>query len=101
MFTVPAQFEIFPRNTTVNESDVAEITCSGYGNPKPNVTWSMNERVLSNDSRITVVDGKLSIKNVRRNDTGIYFCTVENYLRKWKYPFYLTVQGGVMFQPLN
>ncbi len=82
----------------MNESDVAEITCSGYGNPTPVVTWSVNGRVLTNDSRVTVIRGNLSIRNVRRNDTGVYTCVVKNYLRKKEYSVHLTVQGGLFYK---
>ena len=92
-FTVPARFSIFPRNTTVNESDVAEITCGGYGNPEPEVTWSRSEKVLSNSNRISIIDGKLRIRNVTRKDEGLYSCTVENYLQSKNISVYLTVQG--------
>ncbi|CAB4015339.1 Down syndrome cell adhesion molecule-like isoform X1, partial [Paramuricea clavata] len=48
--------------------------------------------MLTNSSRVTVIGGNLLIRNVRRNDTGMYSCTVENFLRSQTSSAYLTVQ---------
>ena len=85
----------FARNGTVNESDVAEMTCAGYGIPQPTVTWSLKGNTLTNSSRVTVVRGNLRIGDVSRNDAGLYSCTVENYLGKEMSSAYLTVQGEI------
>ena len=77
----------------MNESDVAEITCIGYGVPEPSVTWSSRGHVLTNSSRVSVADGYLRIRNVTRTDTGSYSCVVQNELKKQRYSVYLTVQG--------
>ena len=82
----------------MNESDVAEITCGSYGNPKPVVTWSVNGRILTNDSRVTVIRGNLSIRNVRRNDTGVYTCIVQNNVGRQEYSVHLTVQGRMFYK---
>jgi hypothetical protein len=54
--------------------------------------------MLTNSSRITVIGGNLLIRNVRRNDTGMYSCTVENYLRSQTSSAYLTVQGKMFYK---
>ncbi|XP_028396444.1 roundabout homolog 1-like [Dendronephthya gigantea] len=95
---VPARLVKFPRNTTVNESGVADMTCSSHGHPEPQVTWSTNGTVLANSSRITLYGGNLQIRNVKRGDTGWYSCTARNYLNHQTASGYLTVQVSPTIQ---
>lgn len=94
--SVPARVVHSPRNVTVNESGVAIMTCSGYGNPVPFITWLRYGLLMTNTSRITIIAGLLRIRRVTINDTGIYICNVGNSLKNASSSGYLTVQGWKM-----
>ena len=70
---------VSPVTLTVNESGTALFQCSASGNPEPAVSWSK----LNNQSEITlsaVSRGKLELKKVTGNDSGVYQCSATNIL---------------------
>ena len=72
---------VSPATLTVNEGGTASFQCSASGNPEPAVTW--NKR--NSQSQITqsaVSHGKLELKKVTGNDSGVYQCSRGNH-RKW------------------
>ncbi|KAL9969311.1 hypothetical protein ACROYT_G021510 [Oculina patagonica] len=70
---------VSPVTLTVNESGSASFQCSASGTPEPAVVWSK----LDNRSEIiqsAVSEGKLQLKNVTGNDSGLYQCSATNIL---------------------
>ena len=70
---------VSPEMLTVNEGESASYQCSASGNPEPAVSWSK----LGNRSKIiqsAVSGGKLELKKVTGNDSGLYQCSVTNVL---------------------
>ncbi|XP_044749607.1 fasciclin-2 isoform X2 [Coccinella septempunctata] len=51
------------------------IKCEVKGNPSPTVDWYKNEVNIVTQERYIVVNGGLTIKNVRESDDGVYRCT--------------------------
>ncbi|KAL9967662.1 hypothetical protein ACROYT_G025942 [Oculina patagonica] len=70
---------VSPVTLTVNEGGSASFQCSASGNPEPAVVWSK----LDNQSEIiqsAVSGGKLQLKKVTGNDSGVYQCSATNIL---------------------
>ena len=66
------------------------LSCAGFGDPTPSVTWNMGSTQLSNSSQITIytelvtevgvdfVHSILEVCNVDEATSGEYSCTVGN-----------------------
>uniref|UniRef100_A0AAR2J9Q2 Myomesin 2a n=1 Tax=Pygocentrus nattereri TaxID=42514 RepID=A0AAR2J9Q2_PYGNA len=72
-----------PDVVTIMEYKTLSLTCTVWGDPKPEVTWFKNEQeVLSDDhNQISFESGKfasLTIKNVTVEDSGKYSINVRN-----------------------
>ncbi|XP_078363541.1 uncharacterized protein LOC144647739 isoform X2 [Oculina patagonica] len=70
---------VSPVTLTVNEGGSASFQCSASGNPEPALMW----RKLDNQSEIVqsaVSEGKLQLKKVTGNDSGVYQCSATNIL---------------------
>ena len=48
--------------------------CEAEGIPKPNISWSLNGRKLTNSGYINVGDGFLQVQDLVTSDTGVYQC---------------------------
>ena len=108
---------ISPGNSTVVAGSTLLLTCVGFGDPRPSVTWSTGGGQLSNNSRVTIyeelvtengvdfVQSILEICSVQETDGGQYSCTVGNALGNASVNFELSVTaaGGMtlhcMYQP--
>ena len=83
---------VSPATLTVNEGGSASFQCSASGNPEPAIAW----RKLDNKSEITqsaVSGGKLQLKHVTGNDSGLYQCSATNILGKDQAAAQLVVNG--------
>ena len=86
---------VSPVVLTVNEGGSASFQCSARGNPEPAVVWSK----LDNQSEITrsaVSGGKLLLKNVTGNDSGVYQCSATNILGNSQEVVRLVVNGKIL-----
>ena len=86
---------VSPVTLTVNEGGSASFQCSTSGNPEPAVAWSK----LDNQSEITqsvVSGGRLQLKHVTGNDTGLYQCSAKNILGDSRKVVRLTVNGKLL-----
>jgi len=76
------EFREQPADTDVAAGDVAVLHCKPpRGDPDPKVRWMKDGSflVVSLDERLVVTnDGTLQVRNVRRNDTGLYSCLAVN-----------------------
>lgn len=70
-----------PSSVIVEEGDNITLQCKASGRPTPIVTWV---RALSHlpNGKTTVLDGKLTIQNVAKADSGAYACSAKNLLGK-------------------
>ena len=87
---------VSPVTLTVNEGGSASFQCSASGNPKPAVAWSK----LDNQSKIAqsaVSEGRLQLKKVSGNDTGLYQCSATNILGDSRKVVRLTVNGKFLY----
>ena len=48
------------------------------GNPFPTVSWSFNGTLITNDSKYMISNTNLIVRNVDREDAGLYNCTAVN-----------------------
>ncbi|XP_077777654.1 muscle, skeletal receptor tyrosine-protein kinase-like isoform X2 [Podarcis muralis] len=70
-----------PSNVKVIEGLKAVLPCTTMGNPKPSVSWIKGENVIKENARIAILEsGNLRIHNVRREDSGHYWCMAKNSL---------------------
>jgi len=86
---------VSPATLTVNEGGTASFQCSASGNPEPSVAWSK----LNSQSKISqsaVSAGKLELKHVTGNDTGLYQCSATNILGDSRKVVRLTVNGKLL-----
>ena len=86
---------VSPVTLTVNEGGSASFQCSASGNPEPAIVWSK----VDSQSEITqsaVLGGKLQLKHVKGNDSGLYQCSATNILGESQEVVRLTVNGKLM-----
>ncbi|KAK6472062.1 contactin-2-like [Huso huso] len=71
------------------------IECLPRAAPKPVVFWSRGTELLTNNSRVTIMeDNSLWIRNISRSDGGKYTCFAENFLGKANSTGILSVRDG-------
>ena len=90
---------VSPVTLIVNEGGSALFQCSASGNPEPAIVWSK----VDNQSEITqsaVSGGRLQLKHVTGNDSGLYQCSATNILGKSREVVRLTVNGKLVKLPL-
>ncbi|XP_020901126.2 interference hedgehog isoform X1 [Exaiptasia diaphana] len=87
---------ISPTHLIVNESQSAILHCSSSGYPRPDVVWSKNNGTLPHKRAVVDSTGKLDIKHVTANDSGIYQCKASNLLGSTQ----TTAKLQVNFPPL-
>ena len=86
---------VSPATLIVNEGGTASFQCSASGNPEPSVAWSkLNSQ--SKISQSSVSGGKLELKHVTGNDTGLYQCSATNILGDSRKVVRLTVNGKLV-----
>lgn len=84
--------ELSPATRIVNETSSAFFQCSASGNPKPTIVWSK----LENGTEVKLQSSsgeRLHLKNVSRNDAGVYQCAATNILGQARREARLQVNG--------
>ena len=59
---------------TLNESNDVILSCNATGIPPPNVTWSKS----GDQDKIFHLGSLLPLRNISREQDGLYWCTAEN-----------------------
>ena len=75
----PVLIEI-PLKKTVNEGKKAILNCKADGNPTPRVTWSKKNSSLPVGRHVVEPSSALIMRNVTKEDAGIYTCSAQNTL---------------------
>ena len=90
--TDPANITESPADLTVNQSFSAELSCTAFGNPIPQIVWSRDEDsdlsdnendtisvfTMINDAQYTITSILLINFTMRSRDAGMYNCTAVN-----------------------
>lgn len=63
-----------PRDVHAHAASSVRFECEAEGIPKPNISWSLNGRKLTNSGYINVGDGFLQVQDLVTSDTGVYQC---------------------------
>ena len=84
LFTDRPEITLYPLNVTEAEGYNITLTCNAFGNPEPNVSWTVigSHMDISNNPRISFSQEKktMIIMNVTRTDSGEYRCMATNSL---------------------
>ena len=77
-FTSLAKFIHQTQEQTFTRGGPGIIHCSALGNPTPQFKWSRQDgRSLQKERFIQLANGSLKIEAIRREDNGIYICTIK------------------------
>ena len=92
-----------PPAPVVDAGNTVVVACVVYGSPAPNITWSRDGNILSNDTRVTIYDelvtesgvtfvqSILEICSATPSDGGQYICLATNFHGNDNATFDLTV----------
>ncbi|KAL3875221.1 hypothetical protein ACJMK2_038145 [Sinanodonta woodiana] len=70
--------KIVNQQNQVVEGGRISLHCSGSGFPTPTVQWEKTGRPVTTGGKVYVSDGRLVIRDVTSEDTGVYTCVVAN-----------------------
>jgi hypothetical protein len=68
------------------------LTCRVIGQPKPNIIWKFNERIIQCDEIINDIC-YLSLSKITKKDFGAYQCIAENLLGKEEWTYHIVSRG--------
>ena len=105
-FSEPPTILIAPsEETEVDIGATVIFTCVAVGNPTPYISWYQWDQMLTNDSRVVILNDPiihngtvvsrsiLQICGVQGNDEGSFSCVARNDLNTTTSSFYLNVLG--------
>ncbi|XP_056132265.1 vascular endothelial growth factor receptor 2 isoform X3 [Lampris incognitus] len=80
----------------VNVSTTTTLTCDVAGTPRPTVIWTKNNRTVVKDSGVILssFNQTLTVKRVKKEDSGLYTCTACNGLGCDTSQAFLTTEGA-------
>ena len=78
-FTVAALINQKPSSIVAEVGENVRLQCKATGLPKPTITWRRAFGSLPR-GKTAVDDGKLTIRNVAKADSGDYACSAKNFL---------------------
>uniref|UniRef100_A0A4D5R9E2 Peroxidasin n=1 Tax=Scolopendra viridis TaxID=118503 RepID=A0A4D5R9E2_SCOVI len=87
------KFVVTPQGQEVRQKETVVFVCEATGNPRPFITWTLDERPVSNLNRFHVSPtGTLTIVNIQPEDAGAYRCSASNTIGQISSVAYLKVQ---------
>ncbi|XP_066972085.1 cell adhesion molecule Dscam1 [Macrobrachium rosenbergii] len=91
--TVPAQIASFGGPLEVAWKEDVRLQCHSVGEPPPEITWKLNNKIVTPTDRIQVrPNGSLLIRDVQKADAGNLSCTASNVHGSDSITYFLTVQ---------
>ena len=78
-FTVAALINQKPLSIVAEVGESVRLQCKATGLPKPTITWRRAFGSLPR-GKTAVDDGKLTIRNIAKADSGDYACSAKNFL---------------------
>ena len=79
LYTVAALITQKPSSIVVEVGENVGLQCKATGLPKPTITWRRAFGSLAR-GKTSVDDGKLTIRNIAKADSGDYACSAKNFL---------------------
>ena len=79
LYTVAALITQKPSSIVVEVGENVGLQCKATGLPKPTITWRRAFGSLAR-GKTAVDDGKLTIRNIAKADSGDYACSAKNFL---------------------
>ena len=79
LYTVAALITQKPSSIVAEVGDNVRLLCKATGLPKPTITWRRAFGSLAR-GKTAVDDGKLTIRNIAKADSGDYACSAKNFL---------------------
>ena len=91
--TIAPKIIKFVHNYTAVLGGSVDLSCLAIGEPIPLIMWSRGSRILSPRAGEVKLKHEriLTLRNVKRNDAGIYVCTAKNTIGMDNYAVILTV----------
>ncbi len=71
-----------PEDLDVSEGQSGLLRCDVVGSPRPDVSWTFNDRPVERQRFDVAANGDLTLTGVVRGDAGTYRCTAANALGK-------------------
>ena len=89
-------------DTQVVEKRLTKLEAEVLAVPKPDIVWYKNGQVIKSDERVQAHDAKggvyqLSIKNSRKDDTGVYVCKAVNEMGEAECTAQLVIEMAPLF----
>ncbi|XP_045476032.1 roundabout homolog 1-like isoform X2 [Harmonia axyridis] len=83
-----------PSNQTLPVNSIASLICEATGNPKPVISWYKEGVPVSNSPRINMSNPSLiQIRDLQRDDSGMYTCVVSSKGGKATWTGHLLVEN--------
>ena len=79
LYTVAALITQKPSSIVAEVGENVRLQCKATGLPKPTITWRRAFGSLAR-GKTAVDDGKLTIRNIAKADSGDYACSAKNFL---------------------
>ncbi|XP_021375947.1 uncharacterized protein LOC110464826 isoform X2 [Mizuhopecten yessoensis] len=98
----PPQFTLRPSERYIQiPGDDVMLPCAATGSPPPNIHWRKVGGQLTFASRIQLIGGNLTIRNLDKGDHGRYECEAENSVARMVITTELIIQMTTPHAPYN
>ena len=94
MILAPASILSFGLEIISSWRSSATLLCDNIGDPKPNVMWFYEKKMLNMDESVEILsNGTLILHKLQRKHSGRYSCIAKNIHGKDAIDYHLLVQG--------
>ena len=67
--------------------------CEASATPEPTLTWYKDGKVLQASTRVTISNNRVQVRNLERQDGGVYTCTFKNVVGQVSHIIKLVIEG--------